>query len=95
MQSHTIKTTLTFTPGFLQQLKRIAHERRHSMSRLVEEELSAILREREGHRRQKMYTAIKKWQRTGAPGITDASQSIDDTLYGNEGAWQGERAGEF
>lgn len=62
------------------------------MSRLVEEELSTLLKAREQHRRSKTYAAIKKWQGTGAPRITDAAQSIDKTLYGVNGAWQGERA---
>ncbi len=92
MQLRTIKTTVTFSPAFLQRLKSVAQERRSSMSRLIEDELSEILRERENRKLSKMYAAIKKWQGSGSPGITDASQTIDQTLYGENGAWKGQGA---
>lgn len=92
MQLNTIKTTVTFSPAFLQRLKVVARERSSSISRLIEEELSALLRERETSQLARMYGAIRKWQGSGSPGITDASQTIDETLYGAHGVWKGERA---
>lgn len=92
MQVHTTKTTLTFSPTFLQRLKTAAQERNRSMSRLIEEELSAILHEWEARKLSKTYSAIKKWQGSGSHGITDASQTIDQTLYGVDGVWKGHGA---
>lgn len=92
MQLRTVKTTITLSPIFLQRLKTVAQERRSSMSRVIEDEMSAVLREREGRKLSKMYAAIKKWQGTGSRGITDVSQTIDETLYGANGAWKGQSA---
>mgnify|MGYP002862754665 CR=1 FL=1 len=91
MQEHTIKTTLTFSPGFLQRLRTYAQQSRRSMSRIVEDEVDTAFKERERQRLDKMYQAIEKYMGSGSPEITDASQTIDETLYGENGAWKGHR----
>jgi hypothetical protein len=93
MQLSTIKTTVTFSPAFLERLKAVAQERRSSVSRLIEEELTNLLREREERQLRKMYASIRKWQGSGSPGITDASQTIDVSIYGAKGDWKGRDAG--
>ncbi|NOG49627.1 MAG: hypothetical protein HND48_09425 [Chloroflexi bacterium] len=92
MQVRTAKTTLVFTPGFLRNLKRMAREQRKSMSRIVEDELNPVFQHREKRKLSKMFAAIRKWQGSGSPGITDISQTIDETLYGASGVWKGSRA---
>lgn len=91
MQVRTAKTTLLFSPGFLRNLKRLAREQRKSMSRLVEDELNPVFQNREKRKLSKMYSAIRKWQGSGSPGITNASQTIDETLYGASSGWKGKR----
>ena len=61
------------------------------MSRVIEHDLKSFLEEREQQRINKMYATLRKWQGGGTPGITDASQTIDDSLYGVTGAWKGQR----
>jgi len=92
MQQHTVKTTLTFSPGFLQKVRTIAQERQWSMSRVIENDLIAFLKEQEQQKLDRMYVALRKFQGGGSPGITDASTTIDETLYGDEGAWKGQPA---
>ena len=92
MQLRTIKTTVTFSPAFLQRLKAVAHEQNSPVSRVIEVEMSKVLHEREARKRSKMFAALRKWRGTGSPGVTDASQTIDETLYGANGSWKGERA---
>lgn len=91
MQHHTIKTTLTFSPSFLQRVKTLAQERKWSMSRVIENDLSTFHETQERQKLNKMYATLRKWQGTGSHNITDASQTIDETLYGENGVWQGQR----
>lgn len=61
------------------------------MSRLVEDELNPVFQNREKRKLSKMYSAIRKWQGSGSPGITNASQTIDETLYGASSGSKGKR----
>ncbi len=62
------------------------------MSRFVEEELGKVLKDRELAKMTRMYSVLKKMRGTGSPGITDASTTIDETLYGERGTWKGQSA---
>jgi hypothetical protein len=91
--THTIKTTLTFSPSFLQRVKTIAHKRKWSMSRVIENDLNTFHENREQQELDKMYATLRKWQGSSSADITDASQTIDETLYGENGVWRGQRDG--
>ncbi len=91
MQTHTIKTTLTFSPSFLQRVKTLAQERKWSMSRVIENDLSTFHETQERQKLNKMYATLRKWQGSSTTDITDASQTIDETLYGENGVWRGQR----
>lgn len=82
MQPQTVKTTLSFSPGFLQQIRTIAKEHGWSMSRVIEEFLTNHLEFQERQRVTKMYNALRKWQRSGSSEKSDASLTIDETVYG-------------
>lgn len=92
MQQQTVKTTLSFSAGFLQRIRTMARERRWSMSRVIEVDLNSHFEEQEKQRLEKMYAALRKWQGSGSPDVSDASQTIDETLYGAGGVWKGSRA---
>lgn len=92
MQTHTIKTTLTFSPVFLQKLRQHARKNKTSMSRTIEERLHRIITEEEQRELQRTYHALDQLFGIGSHGITDASQTIDETLYGENGVWKGSRA---
>ena len=62
------------------------------MSQIVEDELNSQFQHRERRKLSKMFAAIGKWQGSGSPAITDASQTIDETLYGAGAVWKGSRA---
>ena len=92
MQTHTIKTTLTFSPVFLQKLRQHARKNKTSMSRTIEERLHQLLTQEEQHQLQRTYHALDQLFSIGSHGITDASQTIDETLYGDNGVWKGNHA---
>lgn len=62
------------------------------MSRTIELELDQVFKKREDQQLKQTYDAMEKWMGTGSPKIADASQTIDQTLYGKDGVWKGERA---
>jgi len=39
---------------------------------------------------KRMYDDLAELEGVGDPGITDASTTIDETLYGEHGAWRGQ-----
>jgi len=92
LQTRTSKTTLTFTPSFQELLKRVSEELNTSMSQFVEDELGKVLKEKEQSKLKHMYSVLRKVRGSGNPGITDASSTIDETLYGENGAWKGTSA---
>jgi len=50
----------------------------------------SVYREIERLKRERMYAGLNAFREAGSPGITDASTTIDETLYGDNGAWKGE-----
>jgi len=88
--THTIKTTLTFSPSFLQRVKTIAQQRRWSISRVIENDFSTFHEKQEQQKLTKMYATLRKWQGSSSADITDTSQTIDETLYGENGVWRGQ-----
>lgn len=83
MQLRTIKTTVVLSPAFLQRLKAHARRTKRSMSSVIEEELETVFQKREKQKLEKMYDALEDLQGIGSPSVSDASQTIDETLYGN------------
>lgn len=61
------------------------------MSRVIENDLSTFHETQAQQALDKMYATLRKWQGKGSHGITDASQTIDETLYGENGVWRGQR----
>ena len=41
-------------------------------------------------RLDRMYKVLKEMEGIGDPDITDASTTINETLYGENGAWRGD-----
>jgi hypothetical protein len=46
--------------------------------------------EREQRKTKRMYAALKRVRGIGNPDITDASLTINETLYGENEAWKGQ-----
>ncbi len=89
LQARTSKTTLSFTPSFIEHLKIASQKAAKSMSRFIEDELGQMLKEKEQKKLKHMYSVLREMRGSGNLGITDASSTIDETLCGNKGAWKG------
>lgn len=92
LQPRTGKTTLSFTPSFRERLRMLSQEHHKSMSQFVEDELGRALQEKEETQLTQMYRTFRTMRGSGSPGITDASSTIDETLYGRNGVWKGSHA---
>ena len=62
-----------------------------SLSGLVNKLLDRIFVKREEIKVQQMYTVLEELKGLGGEGIEDASSTIDEVLYGENGAWRGSK----
>lgn len=85
-----IRRSVIFTNTLNQQLDLLAKAEDKRFSEVVRDLLSKALKVEEETRRERMYRAIDSLDGIGDSGITDASTTIDETLYGEQGAWKGE-----
>jgi hypothetical protein len=88
----TIRTTFTIRPGLFERLKRFSREQGKPMSEVVEEGISQVIEQHEQERIQKMYEGLSTLVGMSKAPIPDASQRIDEILYGEQGAWRGHAA---
>lgn len=84
-----IRTTLLLPETLHQRLLLAARNEDTSVSRLVRNLLDTALARREKKRIDHMYNILKKLDGIGEKDITDASETIDEVLYGQKGAWRG------
>jgi Arc/MetJ-type ribon-helix-helix transcriptional regulator len=66
-----------------------AQEQQASVSSVIREALEQVLEAEEEERQKKMYAALERLRGIGKAGVTDASTTIDELLYGENGAWRG------
>lgn len=83
------RATFTIQPSLLERLRLFAKEHNRSISAVVEEAIQKVISEHEVRRLDRMYEGLKKLDGMGDPSITDASTTIDEVLYGEDGAWKG------
>lgn len=86
-----IRTSLLFPEPLYQHLQLLASERKMALTEVVRELLTKALNSQEGQRLERIYQAFDAM--TGAvndTSIADMSDTIDDTLYGDQGAWRGD-----
>lgn len=84
------RTTITLHPAVFERAKRMSREQGKTMSELIETSLRGLLHQWEANRLKRTYTALKALDGAGEKGITDASTTIDELLYGLNGAWKGQ-----
>jgi hypothetical protein len=77
-----IKITMDFSPAFYLKLKFVAQTEQKTLTQIVEEKLMPLLEAEEEVRLQEMYAALHAMEGICKEPITDASQTIDDILYG-------------
>jgi hypothetical protein len=84
----TTRTTFILPTQLHQRLFLAAKEENKTVSDLVREVLAQFLTFQEQHRIKRMYEALEKVRGIGPREISDASTTIDETLYGEHGAWR-------
>jgi hypothetical protein len=83
-----IRTSI-FLPDTLHQRLLIASRwRNKSFSELVREILNKALVVDEDAQIKHMYQTLSKLEGLGEKGVTDASTTINETLYGEHGVWK-------
>ena len=88
---NTVRTTLMMPPALLERLKLFSRHQGKSMSEVVEEGVRHVLDEHEDDRLERTYQGLLALKGMIKEPITDASTTIDETLYGENGAWKGQR----
>jgi phage terminase large subunit-like protein len=72
-----------------QRLYLASKQMKKSVSQLAQELLDkALVIQEEAHTRR-MYQELRKLHGIGPKGITDASTTLNEVLYGENGAWKG------
>ena len=84
-----IRTSLLLPDTLHQRLLLAAKQERTSVTQLVRNLLDTALARQEKRRIGHMYDVLKKLEGIGEKDVTDASETIDEMLYGKKGAWQG------
>ena len=81
-----IRTSLVLPAPLHQRLVWASKREGKPVAQVVREILTKVLTVKETAHIKKMYKALDKLDGIGEPGITDASISINETLYGKRGA---------
>jgi hypothetical protein len=90
MPMQTIRTTFVLPTVLHHRLSEVAKSEQKTMSDLASDLLSKALKIEEKTRITKMYAALEKARGICKEPITDASTTIDEVLYGDNGAWRGD-----
>ena len=87
---NTIKTTITLNPQTFTRLKTFTTRNNYNMSQVIETGINQVIDEVEKDRPQKMWAHLKKMKGAGKASNPElAQQSVDEILYGDNGAWRG------
>lgn len=84
-----IKTTFLLPESLHQRLLITSQSEKKSISTVLRELLDDALTKREVRQNKRVYQVLKELDGIGGNEITDASSTIDDLLYGEQGAWRG------
>ncbi len=83
-----MRTSITFPEPLLYRLKIILAEEKKSMAAFVVEQVEKALAAREEARKKRTYAALNRLVGTGTSKETDIASTINETLYGEKGAWR-------
>ncbi len=84
-----MRTSLYLPPVLHERLRIVSRQTRQPVSHLVRQLLDKALAIEEKARLEHMYKELSKLHGACKEKITDASTTIDEVLYGEQGAWRG------
>jgi hypothetical protein len=83
------RTSIVLPPVLHQQLSMLAHQEGKKLSEFLREQLRRIADQEQNSQLDDMYKAIGKMKGLIKDKVTDASTTIDEVLYGEQGVWRG------
>lgn len=86
------RTSITLPQVLLQRLRDFAHRRGETISKIVEDGVKHMIEKDQALQVRQLHQTLKEMDGAGGAGIADASTTIDELLYGDQGAWKGHRA---
>lgn len=86
---HMIRTSVLLPDNLHQRLLFASKRSKKPISTIVRETLDEALVTDENAHIEHMYQTLQKLEELGERGVTDASTTINETLYGEHGAWKG------
>lgn len=85
-----IRTSIVLPPALHQYLSVVAQNQGKPFSTLVRDVLSHFVQQQSQDQLTNVYHAMEKMRGLVKGPPTNGSQTIDETLYGEHGAWRGE-----
>jgi len=87
---NTVRTTITLDPQILHKLKSFVTRTESTMSQVISLGILRVIDEAEQGRSKKIWSKLKKMKGVGKvsqPSL--AKKSVNEVLYGDDGAWRG------
>jgi hypothetical protein len=84
-----MRTTITLPNTLHQRLSLAAKAMNTNFSKALRELADEALQAWESKQLEQTYQCLRDLKGIGGEGITDASTTIDEVLYGEHGAWRG------
>jgi metal-responsive CopG/Arc/MetJ family transcriptional regulator len=87
----TTRTTITMPPHLMLQLKAVSKNEGTTISHLIARAVQQFIQQHQDARLVHMHRTLRTLSGAGGEGARDLSSTIDETLYGEQGAWKGQR----
>jgi hypothetical protein len=84
-----IRTTLFLPPSLHQRLLLISKQQDKTFAEFARDLFTRFLDAEEQRSIERIYQAMDRINGVGRRDITDGSTSVNETLYGEKGAWRG------
>jgi len=90
MNTSTARTSITIKSTLLERLRLFANQHNRTVSEVVEQGVSLVMRQTKAANTEDMYKELFKLK--GVVGKSDPKykdKSVDEILYGEDGVWRG------
>ena len=84
-----LRRSVSFTPTLNYRIEFASKTRGQTVSAYIAEIMDRELATQEQSKLKQVYSGLQQLKGIGSKGDTDASRTIDETLYGEQGAWRG------